>query len=126
MRGALLCLDDFFIARVKSRPSLKLNNGELAAGSHENEITRWRFRPARDALKTFSLKKRSKNRIDQRMPLEPVTDSLLPSGKAQGALYCSPSKTTWHCMGQDGRGEPGIFRCLIGYGRAFFLIAKLR
>ena len=47
------------------------------------------------------------------MPLEPITDSLLPSGKAQAAsslrkLDCSPLKITQQCVRQDGRGESSI------------------
>jgi hypothetical protein len=46
-------------------------------------ITRWRFCLARDTLIPANVS-REKIGFDQRMPLEFVTDSFLPSEKAQG------------------------------------------
>ena len=65
-----------------------------------------------------------KNRIDQRMPPEFVTDSFLPSEQAQGATgfkktLLLESKTGRQRPGQDKCGDTGI-SCLYWEGLSFF------
>lgn len=72
--------------KVQSPAIRQLNSGELAAGSrikkrdHEVEVPSCEGR-AKDFLMPLQGRgwEKSENRVDQRMPLEPVTGSLLPS-----------------------------------------------
>ena len=78
---------------------------------------------------------RSENRIDQRMPLEFVTDSFLPSETSARSCRFKKtllleSKTIWQRMGQDKRSEPDMLfayrvqvcgRAVLFNGTGYFL-----
>jgi hypothetical protein len=73
----------------------------------------------------------SENRIDQRMPLEFVTDSFLPSETSARSnefkkTLLLKSKTVRQRMGQGKRSEPDmLFVCLAKFVEGLFYLMAL-
>jgi hypothetical protein len=76
-------------------PGIKTEYGEIAAEAQHNreydELTRWRFLPARGVLTVSCVLTEKSN--DQRMPLKPVHGLLSPSRKVQNGFYYRVLKT---------------------------------